>query len=148
MEGRDRSAASPLSHAIFRVARAHKSLAGRLLREAGLRPGQELLLMRLWDHGPQRMIDLADAIESDAPSMTRSVARLERTGLVTRRRSPTDRRVVIVEATDASLALRSLVDQAWDDLERFTVGTLTVAQQKEVLRALSLLEETLDVAPA
>jgi MarR family transcriptional regulator, organic hydroperoxide resistance regulator len=137
---------SPLSHAIFRVARAHKSLAGRLLREAGLHPGQELLLMTLWVSGPQRMIDLAAAIESDAPSMTRSITRLEHAGLVSRRRSPSDGRVVIVEATEASLALRAKVEQAWVDLERFTVGSLTTSQQAEVLDALSLLEGTIGLA--
>ena len=139
----DLSAVGPLSHAIFRVARAHKSLAGRLLREAGLHPGQELLLTTLWAHGPQRMVDLVAAVESDAPSMTRSVARLERAGLVTRRPSPTDRRAMIVEATPASLELRAKVEAAWRELERRTTGRLTRTQQREVFSALALLEGTL-----
>ena len=68
----------PLSRAIFRVARAHKTLAARLLRGAGLRPGQELVLMTLWDDGPQRQVDLVERLESDAGTMTRSLARLEK----------------------------------------------------------------------
>jgi MarR family transcriptional regulator, organic hydroperoxide resistance regulator len=78
----------PMSHAIFRVARLHKSLAGRLLRETGLYPGQELVLMTLWAGGAQRMSDLAEAVDSDAPSMTSSIARLEKAGLVRRAPSP------------------------------------------------------------
>ncbi|BDZ40181.1 hypothetical protein GCM10025863_27950 [Microbacterium suwonense] len=88
-----------MSHAVFRVARLHKSLAARLLRETGLRPGQELVLMALWRDGPQRLVDLVRRLESDAPSMTRSIARLEKAGLVQRQTSATDRRAVIVEAT-------------------------------------------------
>lgn len=38
---------APVSHAIFRVARLHKMLAGRLLRHVGLYPNQELVMMRL-----------------------------------------------------------------------------------------------------
>ncbi len=137
------SAVGPLSHAIFTLARVHKSIAGRLLRDAGLYPGQELLLMTLWVDGPQRMVDLAAAIESDAPSLTRSVARLEKAGLVTRKPSPTDGRVMIVEATEASQALRVKVEDAWRELERYTVGALTRQQQAEALAALALLERTL-----
>ena len=43
------SDAGPLSHAIFRLARVHRMLAGQLLRRCGLHPGQELLLMHLWE---------------------------------------------------------------------------------------------------
>jgi DNA-binding MarR family transcriptional regulator len=146
MSAQDLSAIGPLSHAIFRVARTHKALAGRLLREAGLHPGQELLLTTLWTHGPQRMVDLVAAIESDAPTMTRSVARLERAGLVRRSPSPTDGRVMIVEATSASLVLRAKVENAWLELERCTAGSLTPAQQNQALRVLALLEKSLEAA--
>lgn len=138
--------AGPMSHAIFRVARLHKALAGRLLRESGLHPGQELVLMTLWSQGPQRLVDLVDAVDSDAPSMTRSVVRLERAGLVHRRPSPTDRRAVIVEATEASLELRAKVEGAWAELERLTVASLSSTEQDAVLRSLTLLETSLSLA--
>ncbi|WP_395571796.1 MarR family winged helix-turn-helix transcriptional regulator [Streptomyces sp. BK79] len=135
--------AGPVSHAIFRVARLHKALAGRLLRESGLHPGQELVLMVLWDHGPQRQVDLVEAVESDAPTMARSISRLEKAGLVRRSPSPTDGRAVIVEATEAGLALREKVDGAWAELERLTTAGLGAAQQDEILAALGLLETVL-----
>ncbi|WP_399880680.1 MarR family winged helix-turn-helix transcriptional regulator [Streptomyces sp. BBFR51] len=135
-----------VSHAIFRVARLHKALAGRLLRESGLYPGQELVLMVLWDQGPQRQVDLAEAVESDAPTMARSIARLEKAGLVRRSPSPTDGRAVIVEATRASLSLRAKVDGAWRELERLTTEGLSAARQAEILTNLGLLETTLAAA--
>lgn len=136
-----------MSHAIFRVARLHKALAGTLLRGVGLHPGQELVLMTLWSQGPQRLVDLASAVESDAPSMTRSITRLERAGLVRRRPSETDRRAVIVEATDASLDLREKVEGVWAELERLTVGSLSPARQDAVLADLAVLEEVLEAVP-
>lgn len=134
----------PMSHAIFRVARLHKSLAGRLLRDIGLHPGQELVLMTLWVDGPQRQVDLAKAIDSDAPTMARSLARLEKVDLVRRTRSDADRRVVLVEATEASRDLRPKVESVWRELEQLTVGALSAREQADVMRSLRLVETTLE----
>lgn len=140
--------AGPVSSAIFRVARAHKALAARLLRESGLRPGQELVLMTLWERGPQRQVDLVESLDSDAPTMARSIARLERAGLVRRRQSPADRRAVIVEATEDALALRQKVETAWAELERITAGRLPAKRRTDVLAMLAELEMNLEAAPA
>lgn len=134
---------APLSQAVFRLARLHKSVAAQLLRDTGLRPGQELVLMTLWAAGPQRLVDLVQSLDSDAPTMTRSIARLEKAGLVTRSASPLDGRVVIVQATEVSLSLRPRVDAAWAALERVTVGEASPQRQSELLRALSELESHL-----
>lgn len=139
-------AVGPVSSAIFRVARVHKALAARLLRDAGLRPGQELVMMTLWEHGPQRQVDLAATLDADAPTMTRSIARLEAAGLVRRAPSATDRRAVIVEATEESRALRPAVERAWTELERATVGTMSARRQAEAQRLLARLEECLTEA--
>lgn len=136
----------PLSSAIFRVARLHKALAGRLLRDAGLRPGQELVLMTLWRDGPQRQVDLVDTLDSDAATMARSIARLANIGLVRREPSPTDRRVVIVHPTEAALELRQKVTEAWTDLERTTAGDLSGDRIADVLGALADLEANLTAA--
>jgi DNA-binding MarR family transcriptional regulator len=128
---------------VFRVARSHKALAGRLLRDAGLRPGQELVLMTLWHTGPQRQVDLARSLDSDAPTMARSISRLEKAGLVRRTPSATDRRVLIVEATTASLALRTKVEHAWAELERLTVGALPQGRRAQILEGLAELEANL-----
>ena len=82
----------PISHAIARLARIHQLLAGRLLRDLGLHPSQELLLMRLWESGPQRQTDLAAELGTDSASTTRIVQRLEAAGYVRRLPDPVDRR--------------------------------------------------------
>src|SRR6476660_10499856 len=74
----------PISHAIFRVARLHRMIAGNLLRRVGLHPGQELVMMHLWELGPQRQADLIGLLDSDAATMTRTVKRLEDAGFVRR----------------------------------------------------------------
>lgn len=63
------------------------------------------LLARLAREGPQRLTELANAEGVSQPGMTQLVGRLERDGLVRRTASSDDRRGVLVEVTDAGLAL-------------------------------------------
>lgn len=137
------AAGGPVSYAIFRVARLHREQAGKLLREIGLYPGQEILMMHLWDTGPQRQADLVRVLDSDAATMTRAVQRLERAGFVRRTPSPTDRRSTIIEATPASAPLRTAVEQIWAQLERVTTGGLDDAGCAATIEALTTVERNL-----
>ena len=137
------AARGPISYAIFRLAKTHRMLAGQLLREVGLHSGQELLMMRLWQSGPQRQADLAAEFDTDSASMTRTVQRLERAGYVRRVRDPDDRRATRVEPTPASLVLRRQVERIWDHLERVTVGQMTTDEQKAALSTVKRLERNL-----
>jgi MarR family transcriptional regulator, organic hydroperoxide resistance regulator len=133
----------PISHAIFRVGRLHKMMAGNLLRRVGLHPGQELVMMYLWQLGPQRQTDLIRLLDSDAATMTRTIRRLEQSGFV--RRSPVagDKRAFLIEPTAASRALRTQVEQIWTQLEQIAVGEVSEREQQTILRVLEGLEARL-----
>ncbi|PBC93064.1 DNA-binding MarR family transcriptional regulator [Streptomyces sp. Ag82_O1-15] len=133
----------PVSHAIFRVARLHRMIGGQLLRPLGLHPGQEMIMMHLWERGPQRLTDLVHLLDSDAATMTRSIKRLENAGFVRRRPHPQDKRAIIIEPTSASQALRAKVEEFWSELEDVTTSALTPHQHAEALRSLQLIEDTL-----
>jgi DNA-binding MarR family transcriptional regulator len=143
--GRAPSAAGsgPVSHAIARVALLHRHRARQLLREIGLHPGQELLMMHLWDTGARRQSDLATVFDTDSASMTRSVQRLERAGFVRRLPDPTDRRATLVEPTTASNGLRERVERMWADLEASTVANLTSEQRDHLQAGLRQVEANL-----
>ncbi|MEV6553975.1 MarR family transcriptional regulator [Streptomyces sp. NPDC051597] len=135
-------------HAIFRVARLHRMLAGQLLRHVGLHPGQELVMMQLWELGPQRQADLVRLLDSDAATMPRTVRRLETSGFVRRRPCPTDKRAAIIEPTPASHALRREVEDLRGRLERLSTTGLSPHQCGEALRALESIETALSAAVA
>lgn len=132
-----------VSHAIARVARAHRVAAGHLLRRMGLYPGQELLLMRLWESGPQRQSALIKELDLDPSTVTRMVQRLEQTGFVTRAPAPDDRRAVLVSATEAGEALRPEVARMWRELEQRTLAGLPEADRAHLTRLLAALEKNL-----
>jgi len=125
-----------VSQALGRVARLHRAAAGELLKSSGLYPGQELLMMHLWEMGSVRQADLIDALGVDPPTLTKMLQRLERTGNVTRTTDPADRRAVLVEATETSNALGPKIEAAWKTLEQRTVAALDPAERTELLRLL------------
>ncbi|MER6569015.1 MarR family transcriptional regulator [Streptomyces sp. NPDC001093] len=138
----------PISHAIFRLARLHRMFAGQLLRRIGLHPGQELVMMHLWDLGPQRQADLVRLMDSDAATMTRTVRRLEQAGFVRRRPSPTDKRASLIEPTVASHALRREVEQIWSRLEDLSTADMSAEERAAALLTLQRLEHNLVQAAA
>ncbi|MFJ3788649.1 MarR family winged helix-turn-helix transcriptional regulator [Kitasatospora sp. NPDC090091] len=142
------AAGGPISHAIFRVARLHRMFAGQLLRRIGLHPGQELVMMHLWELGPQRQTDLVRLLDSDAATMTRTVQRLEQAGFVRRRPCPTDKRASLIEPTAASLALRREVEQSWSRLEHLVTAGMSADECTAALETLELLERNLVRAAA
>jgi DNA-binding MarR family transcriptional regulator len=142
------AAGGPISHTIFRLARIHSQLAGRLLREAGLHASQELMLMVLWDAGPQRQTDLGAELGMDSAGTTRVVHRLEQAGFVRRRPDPDDGRATLVEVTAAGHALRTQVECIWTQLEELTVADMSPAERRAALETLLRLEgNVLDTVP-
>ena len=99
--------------------------------------------MHLWDVGPQRQTDLAIEFGTDSASMTRTVQRLERAGLVRRRRDSRDGRATLVVSTPVGLALRAQVESIWAELERDTVGSMSATQQRQLTRSLNMIEANL-----
>lgn len=115
----------PVSFSIFALARSHRALAANLLREMGLFPGQEIMLMQLWQKDNQSQNSLGKTLCLDHSTVAKSVRRLEDSGLVTRSRSQEDKRVTIVSLTQAGRDLMVKVLDAWSRLETITTDGLT-----------------------
>ncbi|WP_149180050.1 MarR family winged helix-turn-helix transcriptional regulator [Streptomyces sp. TRM49041] len=134
---------APVSLALSRVARLHRIAAGRFLKAAGLYPGQEFVMMYLWDHGPARQSELIKALELDPSTVTKMLQRLEHGGYVHRSPDPADRRAVLVEATATSCDLLNAVASAWADLEEHTLAGLGPDERTELARLLGKVESSL-----
>src|SRR5262245_11016968 len=77
------------------------ALLRRLNPPDGLSLTAASTLRALEQAGPHRLSDLAASERVTQPAMTQLVSRLERTGLARRSADPADRRVVLVQITDA-----------------------------------------------
>lgn len=126
----------PVSFGIFALARSHKGLAAQLIRDTGLFPGQEIMLMQLFAQDHQSQNSLGRTLRLDHSTVAKSVRRLESAGLVTRSRSKEDGRVTIVSLTEAGRALEDQVNSAWSRVEQITTAVLS-DEEKNLLLSLS-----------
>jgi DNA-binding MarR family transcriptional regulator len=133
------AAAAELSYAVYRLARAHREYARRLLEQVGLYPVQELLLMQLWDREPSDQSELGVALNIERPTVTKMLQRMEQQGLVVRERLSTNRRRVMVSCTAKGRRLRPLIERMWDEIETGTTALLDHEERDEALRLVLLL---------
>jgi len=127
---------APLSSAIFQLARAHRAYAAQLLRKHGLHPGQELVLLRLYEQDSQTQAALLEAVGLDHSTLSRSLSRMEAAGLVRRSPSASDRRAVVLSLTAQGERLRQPVQQLWRELERTTSAGVAPGAVDDLVRSL------------
>ena len=130
-----------------------------LRRGASMRP----LLEHLFGHGPERldlgqsdtldvlvqgdgwrMCELADALRVDASTATRAVARLHDEGLVVRRPSATDGRVVVVDATPAGRRRHEVVARRRREAVSTMLADFSLDDRRRLATLLGRLVDALD----
>ncbi|MGK5728895.1 MarR family winged helix-turn-helix transcriptional regulator [Streptomyces sp. URMC 124] len=134
----------PVSFAVFGVARTHRALAAALLRDLGLYPGQEIMLLQLWERDGQSQQALGRTLGLDHSTVAKSVRRLAAAGLVTRERSGTDRRVTLVSLTPEGRALESRVAEVWAELEARATAGLSEEQCARFVAAAAAIEAAIE----
>lgn len=140
--------ADALNQAIRLLSLRHRARAAEVLAPLGLHPGQEMLLLELARVGPMIQAQLSEALGCEPPSITVMTRKLEASGHIRRRSTPSDKRASIVELTDSGTELANQVKQLWCALAEQTVAGLrpdTVADLPGILRALT---ENVDTRPA
>jgi DNA-binding MarR family transcriptional regulator len=134
---------SDLNVKLMRVARAHRTLAASLLSQVGLHPGQEALLMELWDHDGRTQADLAESLGVEPPTVTKMLQRMESSDLVDRRPDATDRRAIRVYLTPKGRRLKGRVDKLWAELGSRAFEGLSDRQQSSLRSLLNAVEGNL-----
>lgn len=81
-------------------------LYGPVLAELGLTYPQYLVMLVLWEHEVQTVGALGERLYLDSGTLSPLLKRMEASGMVTRRRDPTDERRVVVALTNEGRALR------------------------------------------
>jgi DNA-binding MarR family transcriptional regulator len=136
------AAEGPLSYAIFQLARTHRARAAVMLRAMNLHPGQELLLMQLFDHDGRTQAELLERAGLDHSTVSKSLRRMQEAGLLTREPASHDRRVMVVHLTDAGRALQEPIADMWRALEQVSVRDLTPDQVQEFTRYAHIIEKS------
>lgn len=96
-----------LCFALYAASRAMTRAYGPLLERLGLTYPQYLVMLVLWDDDGASMKAVGERLELDSGTLTPLAKRLEADGLIERRRSADDERVVELYLTAAGRALKA-----------------------------------------
>ena len=128
--------ASTLRHVLLRLTRRLRAQRA----DISVTVTQLMALSTLAKHGPMSAGELAAYERVQPPSMTKILAVLEEHGLAHREQHPSDRRQIVVQATDAGktlLAQERLLREAWLSQR---LATLTADERRLLGRASALLQ--------
>lgn len=128
----------------YRVYEAHRALfqnLERTLAPFGVTPGEWNALNQLDHHGPLSQKRLAEALQKEQATITRTVDRMQRKGLVTRTPDPKDRRANIVSLTPASQKLLGEIEPHAISAAKGTVAGVSPEDLAVFFRVLDQVKE-------
>jgi DNA-binding MarR family transcriptional regulator len=136
-----------MSYAIFQLARAHRACAAAMLRDMDLHPGQELLLMQLFDRDGQTQSELLESVGLDHSTVSKSLSRMQDAGLLVREPAAHDRRVMVVHLTEKGHAMCEPIAALWRTLEEASARNLSERQAKSFVKTAYAITEAINSRP-
>jgi DNA-binding MarR family transcriptional regulator len=116
----------------------HKNAIQKYANSVGLHSGQVFVMMELWKTDGQRQIDLAERVNLSPPTVNKILGGLLENDFVTRARYEDDARSTRIFLTEKGVKVREALEQAWEELEFQTLGSLT---DTEALMLKQLLQK-------
>jgi MarR family transcriptional regulator for hemolysin len=129
-----------MSELLALFTRAHKLLraaADDAMRQHGVRVGQNLVLEVLWETDGLTPGELAARMHVTTPTIVNTATRMEKAGLLTRRRDATDARLVRLFLTEQARAAQVPIEEARQRLEQRATATLTDEERRHLRSALT-----------
>lgn len=91
---------------LYAASRLTTQIYTPLLNELGITYPQYLVLMVLWQHSEQTVNEICTKLLLESNTVTPLLKRLEQKGILKRRRSNADERIVIISLTEEGEALK------------------------------------------
>lgn len=130
-----------LGYRLFRTQRVVHCCLENALEPYGITPSQWNSLNQLNQRGSMSQRQLAVAVRREPATITRSIDRLEKAGLVERYPDPKDRRANIIGLTDAGSALLVEVQDAVNAANKKVGGSLTPEEANTLVALLDRIFE-------
>jgi MarR family transcriptional regulator, organic hydroperoxide resistance regulator len=121
---------------LVQLCRAHRNLVASALEALHVHVGQEHIVYRLAIQHGMTQAQLAEALCVDASTVTKTLQRLERDGVVERRPDPVDARAQRVYLTPGGTQLVQPVIDIWSEAETRLQAGMTDAERALLRRLL------------
>ena len=130
-----------LSH----VALAHRNMVGHRMRGMGLHRGQPPVLFTLEEHEGMSNSEMAEFLNVTPATLTNKIKRMEKAGLVIRKRDSEDERVSRIYMTEKGRGIINQVKVSMKGIENILLKGFTEAEiedmREKLLRILKNLGE-------
>jgi DNA-binding MarR family transcriptional regulator len=141
-------AVDPVGQMLTLAARRHRARHGTMLSEIGLFPGQEQVLRALMERDGLTMGEIAETLSIRPPTASKMAARMGAQGLVERRGSAGDARLVTIHITADGQALAERIARIARKLEKQMLDGLDDKDQRRLRRLLKRVARNLSTAEA
>lgn len=132
-----------LATAVTQLARAMRTHLSRSLADSGLYAGQDTVVQLLAAEEGLTPGALAQRLGVKAPTMTRTIGRMEAQGFVERRNVDADGRLTMVHLTAEGRARLETIAAASAEIEGLATAGLSGKDVKQLLKLLAVVEENL-----
>lgn len=132
-----------LAAAVTQAARAMRTHLSRSLADSGLYAGQDTVVQLLAAEEGLTPGALAQRLGVKAPTMTRTIGRMEAQGFVERRHVDADGRLTMVHLTAEGRARLEAIAVASAEVEELATAGLSGKEVKQLLKLLAAVEENL-----
>ena len=127
-----------LCFALYAASRALTRAYQPLLEPLGLTYPQYLVCLALWERDGRSVTELGTCLALDSGTLTPLLKRMQQAGLVERRRSTEDERVVHIHLTAAGRALRARARSVPKEIaKRAGLDAAAIGRLREELRTLT-----------
>jgi len=124
-----------------------RSMSARLAPKA-IGYGQYPVLVQLWHEDGLTQKELSNRVRIEAPTMVRTLDRMERERLVIRKRSDTDRRQIHIQLTARGRALKSDLSPLAREIDQLALSGLSKADRDRLAALLGRVIGNMEGDPA
>lgn len=118
------------------------------IKPLGLSTGVFPVMVQLWEQDGQTQTELVRRIGVEQATMANTLARMQRDGLIARRRSKADGRVQEIWLTDLGNSLREPAIAAAETVNGVALSGLSPEERDQFLMLVSKIIQTFDEAEA
>nr|CAD6408045.1 MarR family transcriptional regulator [Rhizobium sp. Q54] len=133
-----------IANAVTQAARSMRTALSRSLAESGLYAGQDGVVLALAEEDGLTAGELAARLGVKAPTMTRTVGRMEAQGFLQRREDGTDGRLTKVFLTESGHASVEQISRSVAECSRRALSDFSDKEVRQLLRLLRAMDDNLN----
>ncbi|UCF78987.1 MAG: MarR family transcriptional regulator [Candidatus Eiseniibacteriota bacterium] len=132
-----------LGFLLSRAARSMKRALDAKLSQYSITSTQYIVLEKLWEADGLSLTELGKCLDFDGTTITGISDRMERDGLVVRRRKKDDRRVINIFLTEKGKKLKRSLAHCASDVNSAALGSLSEPERTQIGRMLESIWEVM-----